>query len=406
MNFSYYKRLYPNDVLVYVEEFNKQDKTVLFDFIDSNEYNLFTAVINQQNNLDTPTMVLLRNYNKRMVQENTIYSIKPETIQAWQSQILANSNDINSLLIGYIIDVANTEKEIFNTSISLNDIYNFQTNQYMFGSGEDSKIPLEFKGKITVTIRNVGQGNWNEISYDEQIKVVYDAGAPMYASRAEVTTIIGDRNDLYNISKPVLVLSHWDKDHYHSLLGMTNTELQNNFSAFVCRDYVPNLTSRKLFARIKSSVSAKNTFSISAGKRSKKRGLPLLKNMNATTNKIVIYNAEHHKNRNISGLLLTVKSSKASVILSGDAYYEQISRNIIPHLNFKHIHHLVVPHHGGKAGKYIYSKAPLMTFGKAIISVGPNRHKHPLSIYISALRKDTFVVEQTNIVLKDIKLIL
>lgn len=76
MYYSYFKRLYPKSVLVYIEEFNKQDGTVLFDFIDSNEYGLFRVTLNESTNLNRPSMVLLTNYKGRTVQENTIYAIR------------------------------------------------------------------------------------------------------------------------------------------------------------------------------------------------------------------------------------------------------------------------------------------------------------------------------------------
>ena len=140
-------------------------------------------------------------------------------------------------------------------------------NLIMKGSGDGSKITFHKKGKVSVTIRNVGQGNWNEINFNDLVKIVYDAGAPMNASRTDIATIIGNRNTLYPTSKPILILSHWDKDHYHSLIGMTDTELQNNFSAFVCRDRIPNLTSRILFSRLRNAVGSANTYTISANTR-------------------------------------------------------------------------------------------------------------------------------------------
>ena len=76
--------------------------------------------------------------------------------------------------------------------------------------------------------------------------------------------------------------------------------------------------------------------------------------------------------------------------------------SVLPHLNFKHKHHLVVPHHGGKAGKYVYKLPKNVIPDKAIISVGPNKYKHPLSIYTSALTTDRFSVLKTQKVKNDI----
>jgi hypothetical protein len=236
-------RLFPDSVLVYIEEFNKKAGTVLFDFIDSNEYSSFNESLNLSTDLNKPSMVLLTNYKGRTVQDNSIYVIRLATIQSWREQIAINSDNLNSFLIAYYIDVTKTEEPIFKESVSISDLFDsvYLDNLIMKGSGDGSKITFHKKGKVSVTIRNVGQGNWNEINFNDSVKIVYDAGAPMNASRTDVATIIGNRNTLYPTSKPILILSHWDKDHYHSLIGMTDTELQNNFSAFVCRDRIPNL---------------------------------------------------------------------------------------------------------------------------------------------------------------------
>ncbi|MBI1307088.1 MAG: hypothetical protein GC181_10840 [Bacteroidetes bacterium] len=403
MYYYYHKRLYPDRVLVYIEEFNKEDGTVLFDFIDSNEYNLFTQSLNANYDLNKPSMVLLTNYKGRTIQDDTIYAIRPSTIQSWREQNIINFDNLNSFLIGYNINVTNTEQPIFNESVSLSDLLDaFNLNYYMKGSGNESKIPFQKKGKVSVTVRNVGQGNWNEISFNDKVKIVYDAGAPMKASKSDIATLIRSRNTLYPSSKPILILSHWDKDHYHSLIGMTNTELQNNFSAFVCRDRVPNLTSRKLFGRLQTAVGSANTYTIPADTRLARGGPTSFRPLTPLLNQIVLYNSQHHKNRNISGLALTVKTQSGSIVLPGDAHYDQISRDILPHLNYKHNHNLVVPHHGGKAGTFNYLVPQLASADQAVISVGVNRYGHPIANYITSLRASGFKTQQTNTTHADI----
>lgn len=403
MYYYYYKKRFADSVLVYVEEFNKQEGTVLFDFIDSNEYALFTDSLNAIYDLNKPSMVFLTNYKGRNIQENTIYAIRPQTIQFWREQNIINFENLNSFLIGYNIDVAKTEEQIFNESVSLSDKFDsLYLNYFMTAGGNDSKIPFHTKGKLSVTIRKVGQGNWNEVNFNDKVKIVFDAGAPMNASRTEIATIIGNRNNLYPDSKPILILSHWDKDHYHSLIGMTDAELKNNFSAFVCRDRVPNQTSRILFNRISSAVGLDNTYSISAVTRFARGGPTYFSPLTPLNNQIVLYNAQQHKNRNISGLAIAVKTKRRSIILSGDAHYEQVSRDILKHLNYQHEHNLVVPHHGGKAGTYNYNIPRLASVGQAVISVGANRYGHPLANNIASLRTTGFTTRQTQTSLNDI----
>lgn len=396
MYFSYYKKRFPDHVLVYIEEFNKQNGTVLFDFIDSNEYNLFNGIFNRQANLDKPSMVFLNNYTGRTIRENTIYSIRPEIIYTWQNQVSSSIENVNSFLIGYLIDVKNLTQEIFESAVSLNDLLDFQLNYHMLGNGNLSQISFHPHGNLSVTIRNVGQGNWNEISFNNEVKVAYDVGAPLNVSKSEVIRIIGNRTEKYAQSRPVLVLSHWDKDHYHSLLGMGHEELSKSFSAFVCRSRVPNLTSRILFKRISIAVGDANTCTIPADQRLTRGGPTFFRNVNPETDQIVIYNAQYHKNRNISGLILSIKSRDKSVILSGDAHYEQISRDILQQLSYKHQHCLVVPHHGGRAGKYSYNIPAGVSPDKAIISVGVNPYGHPYPSYVNALKANGFLVQRTN----------
>jgi beta-lactamase superfamily II metal-dependent hydrolase len=406
MYYSSYKRYYPEDVLIYVEEFNKELDTVLFDFIDSNEHTLFTELGGLQTNLLNPSMVYLSNYKLRTIQENTIYAIKQSVIESWRDQSIIVSNNENSFLIGFTIELPdNTTNEIFGDSVSLNDFDDVFLNFYMNGNGDNSALPVSVEGRLSVTIRNVGQGNWNEIKGNRSPKIVYDAGAPMFASRTEVRAIIGNKPMEYNLSTAGLILSHWDKDHYHSLIGMSDAEL-GYFSYFICRDRVPNLTSRILFNRIRNVVGAINVFTLPAELRTSRGGPTLFVPKTPIRRQVMLYNAQYHKNRNISGIVLSVKTRTASIILSGDAHYPQISRDILIHLNYPHNHYLVVPHHGGKAGNYAYSLPNRVIPNDAIISVGRNHYHHPYTYYTNALNSDGFNVLQTQIRNNDITITL
>ena len=112
------------------------------------------------------------------------------------------------------------------------------------------------------------------------------------------------------------------------------------------------------------------------------------------------------ENRNISGIALSVKTAKGSMILPGDSHYRQISRDILSNMNYNHIHNLVVPHNGGNAGTYFYNPPTRVTFNKAIISVGANIYNHPFDSNINALRSSGFTVKETNKVGSDISILL
>lgn len=156
MYLKYHSRYFPNDVLVYIEEFNKAQGYVLFDFYDSNEFRSFTSYIKSDYNLNRATMVSLINYRFKTIRENTYYSIKRETIISWQENNLITEND-NSLLVGYTIEVSNfdVEGQIFTHSVSLKDYHSF--DHLMFGKSDISDIEFDWSGKLSVNIKNVGQ---------------------------------------------------------------------------------------------------------------------------------------------------------------------------------------------------------------------------------------------------------
>src|SRR5690606_34225269 len=172
MYYYYHKRRYPDDVLVYIEEYNKETGVVLFDFLDSNEYNSFTEIGGLEYSLSNPSMVLLTNYNQRTIQENTIYAIKKNVIEDWRELNLINFDNQNSFLIGYTIKLTSEINQIFFESVSLNDFFDFFLNYYMRRSGNLKSLSIDVKEKLSVTIRNVGQGNWNEINENNKTSIV------------------------------------------------------------------------------------------------------------------------------------------------------------------------------------------------------------------------------------------
>ncbi len=401
---SNYKRKYPEDVIVFIEEFNKIEGTVVFDFFDSNEYLLFNGQdITDSQNGTNGSMVKLFNYNKRSVRENTYYVIKMDTIQNWRQNNLI-STEIDSFVFEnfiYLNDNDINSDEIFSTSITFGEFDSSYFNNYMYGRQNLDEVDFALRGELKVAVRNVGQGNWNEIISNDSCKIVYDAGAPMHATKNEIRKVIGNRGNEYIESNPGLIISHWDMDHYHSLLGMTDDEL-SSFSYVIFRDQVPSLTSRRLYSRLRNLIGVKKLYSIPAIAKAKKRGPTYLYPLNSTNNKLVVYNSEEHKNRNISGIYLSLKTIKSSVIFSADAHYDQISRDILPSLNYTHEHNLIVPHHGGRAGKFIYSRPSNVSFNIAVISVGINSYGHPIASYENMLKLNFKSVFKTKYKLKDV----
>ena len=218
--------------------------------------------------------------------------------------------------------------------------------------------------------------------------------------------MIGNRDVDYQKSKPLLILSHWDVDHYHFLLGFDDNTIKS-IPVFIYRASIPNLTARKALGRFrllnnKALIPIATVLPIAP-----KRSSMELVNLDLTgKGDILIQNAHKNRSRNKSGIGLTVRKKNTSVILSGDYDYSQISNFILPILNYKCDHYLVVPHHGGKAGKFVYFNSTKNLLKEAVISVGTNPYKppHPDRSYINDLTTKGFLIVRTDYLKNDHKI--
>lgn len=396
-------------ILVYIESFDRKAGIVLLDFMSSNDYNLFNIYANINYNFYErvrPSMVLLENYRLRRIQENTYYKINQSTIENWGiNQLIKVEND--SYLLGYSVNVNSIQdSEIFVESVSFSQLeQDFFMNRRFIESGYSANFEkIEFQGSLSVIVKNVGQGSWNEVKSDGKTVVVYDMGTHLHATKKEIRQLIDNHIDDYLNTKPDLIISHWDNDHYSILLGMSDDELQC-FNCFVCRDACPNLTSIVFCNKMKELLDNVRICLLQAERKLQPDPHPkFLKPLTPVGSNLMIYNGQENKDRNVSGIVISVHSEKTSVVLAADAHYEQINKYILPTLNKPHSHYLVVPHHGGKAGKFEYLLSPYVKTQLAIISVGKNIYGHPLEENITSLRSIGFTVKRTNFSLKDIEI--
>ena len=388
-------------ILVYIESFNKQAGTVLMDFIDSNEFNAFNSRLNFNNNVGNASMILVKNYFQKKIQENTIYLIKNETIDLlFQKQsINFGNNNIDSFVIGYEITLDTSIENLFKKSIYMSQLDLFLKGIRSFRTSNINELSISVKGNVKANIRNVGQGNWNELITDNLTSIVFDIGAPINAKKEEVLLIINNREFIYQENKPILLISHWDIDHYHALVAMEDKTLAS-FSYVIFRDYRPTLTSRIIFGRFERNLERNKIISLSS--EPKVKGKAILKLLSPENSQILIFNASEHKDRNRNGIVLLIRTANSSIIFSGDVYYYQLSEYVLNHINYDHNHYLVVPHHGGNAGKFIYELKQAKP-NDAIISVGTNTYKHPSQQNRDKLREMGFKKIKLTSEIKDIE---
>lgn len=394
---SYFLKRNYRAIFITVEKFEPEIKTVLIDFFDSNETILFERITKFKTS-DRPSMIIMENYNLKKLTEGTVYELAKEVIEE-----LIETGELtvyeDSFLIGYRIKISSKRKKLLGKSKSFSSDERFLRNVIIESSQPNIYNKLNPTGKMYCIVRNVGQGNWNELFVDDKAYVVYDSGTHYLTKREQVVKYIDNRETIFQNDKPVLIISHWDVDHYHCLLAMSDLTL-SSFDYVMFKDYIPNLTSRKLVARFHKLIPTQIQ-TLSSGRAIKIKKVTKLTLMNSLIDVVLVFNGSKDRDRNKCGICLIIKTNKVNIILSADHHYEQISRFLLPFLNYPSKHYLVVPHHGGKAGKFEYNMSKNLTPKLAIISVGKNSYGHPFKKYIDELHSKKFNTRRTNIHGKD-----
>lgn len=381
-----------DELFFYVEKFDYQQRRVLLDFYDSIEFNSFNQISAFDYDWEKrPTMVEILNYNGRRLRENVVYGIQISRI----IQLIGLFQVVeDSFLIGFRIVLTENDDELVTKSKAFNSFEDSFRNFFK----SDALPEVKFKsGQIErVIVRKVGQGSWNELISNGECKFVFDAGTIYTTSRSDLIAGLDKRNSEYQASKPILILSHWDVDHYHYLLAMDDDTIKA-FQLFIYRQGPPNLTARKVVGRF-SILNPSAPVSISTVDPYPKKSSTRLQSSNLTSDGgLIFFNAFRNRSRNKSGLGLALRKLNKSVIFSGDYDYSQISDYMLPLLRYKSENFFIVPHHGGKAGKFAFNAHALLEPREAIVSVGRNPYGHPIDHYIDSLRKKGFSVIRTDI---------
>lgn len=245
------------------------------------------------------------------------------------------------------------------------------------GGDVNIKLPQFSNEKLSVIVRNVDQANWNELLKGDEVICSFDLGARKYATAAEVRRLFDVRRNKYENDKPILVLSHWDIDHYHCLVWMSEEEVSKCFSKFVCVNKIVSVTSKRTYDKVLRALGSSNVYCLIPPMHTDGIKMHLWKTFGC----ISFYQGEISRNRNYCGLCMFVKGAARSVNFTGDLKLKQANDSYDEEKNIgintlEHI--LIAPHHGGyNSPKYrIYSNPTTEVF----ISVGyRNQYGHPES---------------------------
>jgi beta-lactamase superfamily II metal-dependent hydrolase len=390
---------------VYIEKVHQD--SILLDFVESGAFISFLESIGSASNgktFEDPSMILINNYRQKKVQEGVTYSLNSEAIQKILRDNRINQYQQNSFIIGFQIDLKKDDDELLGKSKSFTEIERSQLRLEQFSN---HAIPeIETKGETKVLVRNVGQGSWNEIVINNRTKLIFDIGTHYLTKRTDIQEMLKDKEEIFLTDKPGIIISHWDIDHYHYLIGLSDEALKS-ISFFCARNYLPTMTSRMIYFKIERLIGNNHMFPIEPFPKPKKSlGYAQLQRINPIAQNIIYYNSSLHRNRNQNAICVAIRKSQSSIVFPADTHYSQISNCILPDLGFKNNHYLVVPHHGGNAGKFEYNLKNNSNPQSAIVSVGKNSYGHPIKEHLQNLRDFGFRVLQTNNLKKDIEVIL
>ncbi len=242
--------------------------------------------------------------------------------------------------------------------------------------------PVAQTDDLKLFVKNVGQANWNELRNGEKIEVVYDAGAPLFERKSFVDRILDDRINNLTLSKPVLILSHWDLDHIHCLKRLSDSDIKDCFSALICVDKVRSITSRTILESFFRALGKSNVYCLPIPHKTNGIKMHLWQDLGC----ISLYQGEQSRSINYCGLVMFARGINKTANYTGDCKLSQaddvICRESHSAMNASN-HILIAPHHGGDfqpKDRYYSSSCD-----RIVISVGMNPYGHPSEIMLNYL---------------------
>ncbi|WP_163527356.1 hypothetical protein [Halobacillus ihumii] len=233
---------------------------------------------------------------------------------------------------------------------------------------------------------NIGHGNWNEVHFcfknkgaTKLFRLIYDLGMDNGFGNQKIDRILDD-NRIRLDEEVHVVLSHWDTDHISSICYMDDEEIKK-IKSFIAPDNLPGSnTYIKAWGRLITNGVTPILLKPAKGKG---RGIRLKEIANGLH--FNVYRATSGVSRNQTGIAIHVRGKERSGLLTGDHHYNKIMEDIILKANnLKPNLTMVIPHHGGKAGRIDSKNWSSLKF-KGFISYGDNGYGHPYQNYIDKL---------------------
>ncbi|MBS3949913.1 MAG: hypothetical protein KGZ53_04545 [Peptococcaceae bacterium] len=231
-----------------------------------------------------------------------------------------------------------------------------------------------------VWVMGVGQANWNEVRAGNR-RIMYDLGVDDGWSDQVVRRHI-DAMLLAPFDDQVIILSHWDTDHYSALFHFTQQELATFRFLVAPWPVPPTLTAQRVFSSIRNSGLPYRLLD-PAPQTGRRIGLHL-QSRSANTD---IFRAGPGVSRNQTGIVLVFKWRDRLALLCGDHHYNKLLDDVLQAHYPNHEVGLVVPHHGGRAGVIDEMSWSTRQVACALSYGLGNLHGHPSQPVLSSLRR-------------------
>ncbi|MCM3722471.1 hypothetical protein [Solibacillus isronensis] len=231
-----------------------------------------------------------------------------------------------------------------------------------------------FKGSIEIIVRDVGHGNWNEIRFGTT-RIFFDIGAQKDWHENKVQNLVTAAN-IRKSENIYIFVSHWDVDHYHAILKLSDFELKQ-IKGFFAPERIPKTNTAERVKHLLNSAGIGLYLIPWTTKKHTDKRIEL--NMVFGGDKLKIFRSSKTNSRNLDSIVFYIETYKNSVMLTGDQKYEKLYDYIVSEVLPKAPMIFVLPHHGGNAGDFNISHWSTTSLEEVIISYHEsNTYGHPL----------------------------
>lgn len=401
--------VYLEDYLCKSEEGGRDDEyRLLLDFFTLSDYIRFQEIVGyrfnrdkeykdgQENNMLRTTFFTIHNYRtKDKPQKDAHYYLNLYELEGVELKTENDGEEGFPLLYSFLLPSKAEDNQTNDRLLYLTQPLAYP--QMVFRSLYERNVPAIISNveKVDLLAWNVGQGNYNEIRIggeEGEPYVVFDAGTDILRDKKRFAIRMRMlESRLMKGELPLFVLSHWHTDHYSLLIAQSDRTLSNVLN-YVMPSYVKSLSVFLFIARL-NLLGKSNIDMVKLPYSSRWLDVKLNENL------MLYANRYEHNNVNDSGLTLFVKGPNGNAMLPGDCKYalaEGETNEAIEKMGTKNRNLcLVIPHHGGNAGKKVSYNVPDAKAIEGIVSVGVNGYGHPKKDVIDKIRKDVPKIRKT-----------